>query len=88
MRAFQGSFGRLRVPLDIRDNHGRAQLLEICVRLNNLRANCVGISQIRSVYQPVWMEEDEEMWFNFENMIFREIRARDRVGRFHHVNLD
>lgn len=88
MWAFQGSFGRLRVPLDIQDNHGQAQLLEICVCLNNLCANCVGISQIRSVYQPVWMEEDREMWFNFENMIFREIRARDCVGRFHHVNLD
>jgi hypothetical protein len=88
MRAFQGSFGRLRVPLNIQDNHGRARLLEICVRLNNLRANFVGISQIRSVYQPVWMEEDEEIWFNFENMVFRDIRAQDRVGRFHHVNLN
>lgn len=86
MRAFQGSFGRLRVPLNIQDNHGRARLLEICIRLNNLRANCVGISQIRSVYQPVWMEEDDAMWFNFENMVFREIRAQDRVGRYHRLN--
>ena len=88
MRAIQGSFGRLRVPLDIEDNQGHARLLEVCVRLNNLRANHVGISQIRSVYQPVWMDEDEEMWHNFENMVFRDIHRRDRVGRYYHVNID
>jgi hypothetical protein len=88
MRAFQGLFGRLRVPLNIQDNHGRARLLEICVRLNNLRANFVGISQIQSVYQPIWTEEDEEIWFNFENMVFRDIRAQDCIGRFHHINLN
>ena len=86
MRAFQGSFGRLRVPLDIQDNQGRARLLEICIRLNNLQANVVGISQIQSVYQPVWMEGGEEIWYNFENMVFCDIRAHDRVGRFHEVN--
>ena len=86
MRAFQGSFGRLRVPLNIQDNHGRACLLKICIHLNNLLANCIRISQIRSVYQPVWMEEDDAMWFNFENMVFREIRAQDRVGRYHRLN--
>ncbi|KAH9062428.1 hypothetical protein EDB87DRAFT_1607265 [Lactarius vividus] len=50
MWAIQGSFGRLRVPLDIGDNQDRARLLEVCVHLNNLRVNCVGISQIRGVY--------------------------------------
>jgi hypothetical protein len=86
MRAFQGSFGQLWVPLDIRDNHGRAHLLEVYIHLNNLRANCVRISQIQSVYQLVWMEDDDEMWFNFENMVFWDIRAQDRVGRYHHLN--
>jgi hypothetical protein len=76
MRAIQGSFGCLQVPLDIEDNQGCAHLLEVCVHLNNLHANHIGISQIRSVYQPVWMDNDEEMWFNFENMIFRDIRRR------------
>jgi hypothetical protein len=86
MRAFQGSFGRLRVRLDIGDNHGRARLLEVCIRLNNLRANCVGISQIRSIYQPVWMVEHDDMWFNFVNMVFWDICAQDCVGRYHHLN--
>ena len=86
MQAFQGSFGCLWVPLNIWDNHGQACLLEICVHLNNLQANVVGISQIWSVYQPVWMEEGEEIWFNFENMVFRDIQVHDRVGRFHDVN--
>ena len=54
--------------------------------LLRFNTNCVGISQIRSVYQPVWMEEDDAMWFNFENMVFREIRAQDRVGRYHRLN--
>jgi hypothetical protein len=38
MRTMQGSFGRLRVPLDINDKMGRQALLETCVWLNNIRA--------------------------------------------------
>ncbi|KIK34262.1 hypothetical protein CY34DRAFT_26895 [Suillus luteus UH-Slu-Lm8-n1] len=53
MRMMQGSFGRLRVPLDVNDRARRQRLLEVCVRLSNVRAICVGINQIRSVYMPI-----------------------------------
>jgi hypothetical protein len=85
MRGLQGSFGRLRLPLDIGDKEERGNLLEVCVRLHNLRAQRVGHNQIRTVYMPLWRQnkEDEEVWTNFENMLFSEQRRVDRVSRFH-----
>jgi hypothetical protein len=86
MRGLQGSFGRLRIPLEINRNAERGDLLEICVRLHNLRARLVGINQIRSVYMPLWKHtREEEVWSNFENMLFGEQRRSDRVARFHNV---
>lgn len=82
MRTVQGSFGRLRVPLEISSSEHRQRLLQICIRLVNLHARCVGISQIRSVYMPIW-SHDEEVWNNFGNMLFGDIHNRDRVSRFH-----
>lgn len=46
MRGLQGSFGRLRLPLNINDDEGRGDFLEICARMNNVRASLVGINQI------------------------------------------
>lgn len=37
MRSIQGSFGQLRIPLPIEDVNFRANLLEVCFRLHNLR---------------------------------------------------
>lgn len=86
MRMLQGSFGRLRVPLDINDEKGRQDLLELCMRLSNIRAECVGINQIRNVYMPTWRaSEDEELWIQLADMMFGDIRRRDRVSRFHLV---
>lgn len=87
MRGLQGSFGRLRIPLDIGRQNERGDLIEICVRLNNLRAQLVGINQIRTVYMPVWKEnrEEEDIWKNFENMLFSDQRRCDRVARFHNI---
>ena len=50
MRELQGSFGRLRVPLEIGDMEKRADLIESCFRLHNLCTRLVGINQIRNVY--------------------------------------
>ncbi|KAG7092853.1 hypothetical protein E1B28_009168 [Marasmius oreades] len=75
MRAMQGSFGRLWIPLPIGSKEDHFRLLEICCRLFNIRANCVGINQIKSVYMPVWCAgEDERMWNDMGNMLFGEIR--------------
>jgi hypothetical protein len=80
MRSLQGSFGRLRLPLDIGDQDARGNLLEICVCLHNLRTQRVGHNQIRTVYMPLWRQnqEDEEVWTNFENMLFSEQHRVDR----------
>lgn len=84
MRALQGSFGRLRLPLEIASAERRGDLLETCVRLQNLRTKLVGINQLRSVYMPIWQEnEQEEIWRNFENIVYGEQRKNDRVSRFH-----
>ncbi|KAK7017074.1 hypothetical protein VNI00_018704 [Paramarasmius palmivorus] len=78
MRLLQGSFGRLRVPLPIDSATSRLRLLELCCRLFNVRANCVGINQIRSVYLPTWRaSEDDALWDGLGDMVFGEIRRRD-----------
>lgn len=85
MRGLQGAFGRLRVPLEIANKDSRGDLIEICVRLHNLRAIRVGINQIRTVYLKQWqdMVDDIAVWQDFENMLFSEQRQKDRVTRFH-----
>ena len=84
MRSLQGAFGRLRVPLPIEDLQFRQDLLEICIRLHNVRVRCVGINQILNVYQPIWAPVEEAwLWSEFERLTFGEIRARDQVSRFH-----
>jgi hypothetical protein len=87
MRGLQGSFGWLQIPLVIGRDAERGDLLEICCRLNNLRAELVGINQIRNVYMPLWRETraEEEVWINFENMLFGDQHRSDRVARFHNV---
>ncbi|KZW01164.1 hypothetical protein EXIGLDRAFT_738600 [Exidia glandulosa HHB12029] len=83
MRTMQGSFGRLRLPLPVTDLQRRQGLLETCVRLFNLRARVVGISQILNTYVPLWKDDDEQLWTAFEEMLFPEIIRRDRVSKFH-----
>ena len=85
MRALQGSFGRLRVPLEINHTEQHAGLIETCVRLHNLRAERVGINQIRNVYMKEWQATDklDELWRDFENMLFSEQQRRDCVLNYH-----
>ncbi len=85
MRSLQGSFGRLRIPLEVNDVDRRAKLLEICVRLHNLRARRVGYNQIRTVYMREWCsnEDQQRLWQGFENMLFSDQRKLDRVSQYH-----
>ncbi|KDR67832.1 hypothetical protein GALMADRAFT_79452 [Galerina marginata CBS 339.88] len=86
MRAMQGSFGRLRVPLEITHSSQRGDLLETVVRLYQVRVRRVGINQIRTVYMPTWAENEQDyIWKNFEKMLFKDQRKADRVARFHLV---
>lgn len=84
MRALQGSFGRLRVPLPIGYKELRGDILETVARLHNLRTRCVEVNQIRSVYMPLWTD-DEEFWISLTSLNFSEQRRNDRVRRFHLV---
>jgi hypothetical protein len=84
IHTLQGAFGRLRVPLPITSENRRYLRIEICARLTNVRACCVGISQIQSAYMPIWRaSEDDSLWLELGDMLFGDIRKRDRVSRFH-----
>ena len=86
MHTLQGSFGSLRIPLPINHSDLQGDLLETVSRLFNLCARAVGHNQIRTVYMPIWREdEQEELWMSFEGMLFSEQRRNDRVSRFHLV---
>ncbi|KAG8728805.1 hypothetical protein FRC11_010158 [Ceratobasidium sp. 423] len=50
MRAIQGCFSRLYVPMDVNQSEKRGTLIETCLRLHNVRTRLVGINQITSVY--------------------------------------
>ncbi|KAG8793004.1 hypothetical protein FRC12_004211 [Ceratobasidium sp. 428] len=85
MRSLQSVFNRLRVPLSIHDPVGRQRLLETCARLHNLRATCMGINQIRSVYARERNAPDalRDQVYNF---LFPRPRMHNRVGRFYLAN--
>ncbi|KAG2336686.1 hypothetical protein BDR05DRAFT_978730 [Suillus weaverae] len=60
--------------------------LEVCVRLSNIRAICVGINQICSVYMPIWKAlEDEQLWLDVGNVLFGDIHHCDYVACYHLV---
>ncbi|KAJ3004974.1 hypothetical protein NUW54_g4550 [Trametes sanguinea] len=89
VRQLRAGFARLRLPLDINDPVGRGDLLEVCLRSMNLRTARVGVSQIRTVYMRLWEEvEDADVWQDFQNVLFGEIRRRDRVARFYEVRVN
>jgi hypothetical protein len=84
MGGLQGSFGRLRVPLQVAYANLRGDLLETIIRLFNLRTRRIGYNQIRTVYMPIWKDnEQEQIWKDFRGMLFSDQRRLDRVGRFH-----
>lgn len=89
MRAIQGSFGRLRLPLEANDRGKRHCLIEVCLRLHQVRTRCVGINQIMSVYAPIWQEEEGvELWRGFEQLVHGEKERRDRVSAFHIIAVE
>jgi hypothetical protein len=77
MQCLQGSFGRLRMPLEAGFEDQHRDLLEISIQLQNLCTHLVGINQLCSMYLPIW--KAKEIWQSFETMLFSEQRDRDRV---------
>ncbi|KAG8717938.1 hypothetical protein FRC08_006317 [Ceratobasidium sp. 394] len=75
MRAIQGAFARLRMPLDANDGAWRKLMIETCLRMHNVRTRTVEINQIRTVYMPVFTNGREHDFFDMlHSMIFSEIR--------------
>lgn len=83
MRALQGCFARLRLPLDVNDPAGRMRLLETCLRLHNVRTRMIGINQIRSVYMPVWTQGQEDFFDRLYSIMFPQTNHNDRIGRYY-----
>ena len=83
MCSIQGSFGRLWLPLDANDDSKRRDLLEVCMRLHNLRTSLIGINQIRNTYMPVWKASDN-LWETFGDALFGDIAHNDRVNHFYY----
>ncbi|KAG8686750.1 hypothetical protein FRC11_008428 [Ceratobasidium sp. 423] len=81
MRALQGCFSRLYMPLDTHNAEGRARLLQTCMRLHNLRTERVEINQIRSVYMPIW-NHGQGQRFTDRQLFFRAIQI-DRIQDFY-----
>jgi DDE superfamily endonuclease len=61
MRALQGSFPRLKVPLRYEEFSERLLILQLVVLMFNWRANTVGINQIRTVFVDSW-EHDTDLF--------------------------
>ena len=60
MRQLQSGFARLRLPLPLKPE-SRRLILDTCVLLHNLRVRKVGLSQIRTVYSPIWQKSTHVM---------------------------
>ncbi|KAG9087331.1 hypothetical protein FRC07_012847 [Ceratobasidium sp. 392] len=88
MRAIQGSFGRLRMPLDANDHKARATLIEVCFRLHNIRATCIGINQIRNVYMPAWTGGLDNFLEKMYVSFFPQIRRNDRIRQYYYLGPD
>ena len=87
MRSLQGSFGRLKFPLDANDGPGRHRLVRLCCKLHQIRAQVVGISQIKNVYESNWREGSDGSYDEFCNMAFDDIRRKDRICKYYHIDL-
>jgi hypothetical protein len=85
MRAMQGGFSRLKLPLSSTDTDGSGDTIEVAVRMCNVRTKRVGINQILNFYVPIWKENevDAQMWDGFESMLFGDVQRKDRVSKFH-----
>jgi hypothetical protein len=83
MRAIQGSFSRLKLPLPATNHEFQAEVIELCVRLHQVRCQSVHINQTQIVYQSV---EDDYCILaqSFHDMLFPDIQKRCRISRYYH----
>ncbi|KAK9235575.1 hypothetical protein V1525DRAFT_409639 [Lipomyces kononenkoae] len=63
----------------------RSVIIETCCLIHQVWVRLLGISEIRSKYEPIWKESDELSYVCFGNMLFTDIVRNDRIGRFYHI---
>ena len=68
--------------MDINDNQGQSDLLEICAWLHNLQVWCVGINQVLNIYVPTWQTEDGDPLAGFLNMLFETFKDKIKYLTF------
>jgi hypothetical protein len=73
MRALQGSFGRLKLPLPASNHKAQANIIHLAVRLHQLWCQSVGINQTATVYQDV-ENKFHLLTRDFHRMLFPKIQ--------------
>jgi hypothetical protein len=63
MRALQGAFPRLTVPLKFERKGERGRILLLVPLLYNFRLEVVGLNQIQNVYVPEWSKDNEYIMY-------------------------
>ena len=67
MGGLQGSFPRLKDTLIYEERGERQIIMEVIVRLFNLRSNLVGINQIKNTFIPSLDKDCEKLINTFKN---------------------
>ena len=82
MRLIQGSFSRLKLPLPAMNHEFRGQVLELAVRLHQVRCRSVRINQTQTVYQAVESEFDI-LGRSFHSLLFPEIKRSCQISQYY-----
>ena len=69
MRSLQGSFARLKLPMPANNHAFQAEVLELAVRVHQLRCQLVGRNQTQTVYQSV-KDKFQVLSHSFHQMLF------------------
>ncbi|KAG8726441.1 hypothetical protein FRC11_000128 [Ceratobasidium sp. 423] len=85
MRAIQGSFSCLYVPMDINQTEKHAILIETCLRLHNVRTRRVGRNQITSVYIGALPEVRAASRRQLRDMYSSRTHLIDHIKRYHNA---
>ena len=82
MRAIQGSFARLKLPLPATNHQFCAEVIELAVCVHQLRCQSVSINQTCLVYQQV-EDEHHQLARDFREMVFGDIQKQCRISRYY-----
>ncbi|KAI7933714.1 hypothetical protein MJO28_017506 [Puccinia striiformis f. sp. tritici] len=69
MQSIQGSFSRLKLPLPAADHEYREEVIELAVRLHQVKCQSVGINQTQTVYQSTVESENHILARTFHRML-------------------